>query len=76
MGKGWTMALVVKTRVGPDSALSWAGVAPRYGFSRESSVENVGIKSLYWATQTIFVSNNERHCRFICKQWCLFANVP
>lgn len=35
------MALVVKTCVGPDSALSWAALAPCYDFSRESSVENV-----------------------------------
>lgn len=44
------MALVVKTFVGPDSALSWAGVASCYDFSMESSVENAGIKQLYWAT--------------------------
>lgn len=46
VGKGWTMSLVVKTHVGPDSALRWAGVASNYGFGRESSVENVGIKPL------------------------------
>lgn len=73
VGEGWTM---VKIRVGPDSALSWAGLAPSYGFSMGSSVENLGIKPLFWATKTVFVNNTERHCGFICQQWCLFPSIP